>query len=297
MMARLLVGHGVLDDACQLLVAAAFAYGRVQIVLAQAEQARPNLAVAGEPDARARAAEGKRDRSDDAELADSVVKAVAPRGRAGFVGNFVEGCKAGHALQNLFKRHHHIRTPHPALFQRHELDEAHRDLLLAGKTAKGFHLVLVEAAQKHAVDLHRPQPHLPGRANPFQYLLVAALDARDAGKALRIHGVHADGDAPQPSLPQWHGHDGQQMPVGGQRQLRSVALGGAQRGQLADQLQKVVAQQRLAASQANLGDAQADEDPRHAQIVRHAEFGKLGAVLSRAAVHAAVVTSVGDGDS
>src|SRR5579863_4812199 len=53
---------------------------RVQIVVPDREQAGANLAIGGDADAAAVAAERMRDRSDDPNLANAVIEAVTPRG-------------------------------------------------------------------------------------------------------------------------------------------------------------------------------------------------------------------------
>jgi hypothetical protein len=55
---------------------------------------------------------------------------------------------------------------------------------------------------------------------------------------------------------------GQQRAVGGEREFQRLAVHGAQRGQLRDQDLEVLAQQRLAAGQADLVHAMRHELPR-----------------------------------
>ena len=78
-----------------------------------------------------------------------------------------------------------LRRPEAAFFKRHELDEAHDDMFFAGEARKAFNLVVVEAAQQHAVDLERREPGGAGGANARKNLGKAALDARDALECLR----------------------------------------------------------------------------------------------------------------
>ena len=73
--------------------------------------------------------------------------------------------------------------------------------------------------------------------------------------------------------------------------------GGAHARQLGDHLDQAGAQQRFAAGEAHLLDAKRDEDPDHAQIVGDGKLGERRAFDARAAVYAAVVAAVGDGDA
>ena len=87
------------------------------------------------------------------------------------------------------------------------------------------------------------------------------------------------------------------MPVGGERQVERLAGDGAQAGKFADQIDQAAAQQRLAAGEADLFDAEVDEKPDQAQVFVDGEFGILGAVFAGAAVDALVIAAVGDGDA
>ena len=80
-------------------------------------------------------------------------------------------------------------------------------------------------------------------------------------KVARIHGVHADRDAVEPGRLERRGERLQQMAVGGERQVERLARRGAQARQFLHQLDHAAAQQRLAAGEPHLGDAQADKEP------------------------------------
>src|SRR6266567_3451382 len=67
------------DELRQLIVGGSAAHLRVQVVIPDRKQAGANLAVAGDADAAAMSAEGMRHRRNDANLADSVFKPIAPR--------------------------------------------------------------------------------------------------------------------------------------------------------------------------------------------------------------------------
>src|SRR3989441_10154662 len=70
------------DKVPDFIVARTIAQQKAQVMIVLAEEAGAELAVGGEPDARAMAAEGLRDGGDEADLAGSSI------GEAGFAGGF-----------------------------------------------------------------------------------------------------------------------------------------------------------------------------------------------------------------
>ena len=180
--------------------------------------------------------------------------------------------------------------------QRHELNEADNYSLFAREHAKGNNLVFIKAAQQHTIDLHRIEAGAARCPDSCQNAFISVGNAGDAGEAFGIDRVHADGDAIETGVFQRLRDLGQQMAVGSQRNFRLLSLGGAQLSEVANKLHDALAQQRLAAGQANLGDAEANQDARHAQIIGEGQVGVERALVTGAAVDALVVAAVGDGD-
>jgi hypothetical protein len=89
----------------------------------------------------------------------------------------------------------------------------------------------------------------------------------------------------------------EEVAVGGECQVERLAVNGAQAGELADKIDEAAAQQRLAASEANFGDAERDEETDEAEVLVDAEFGILCADFPGSAVNTLVVAAVGDGDA
>ncbi len=89
----------------------------------------------------------------------------------------------------------------------------------------------------------------------------------------------------------------EQMAVGGEGEVERLAGEGAQAGQLLDQFDEAAAQQGFAAGEADLGDAEGDEEADEAEVVFDGEFGILRAHFAGAAVDALVVAAVGNGDA
>ena len=73
-------------------------------------------------------------------------------------------------------------------------------------------------------------------------------------------------------------------------------VGGAQLGQLADEIDHALAQQRLAAGDADFLDSKSDQHARHAQIVGEWQIAIERALVPGAAVNTLVVAAVGDRD-
>ena len=157
-------------------------------------------------------------------------------------------------------------------------------------------MIFVEATQQNAIHLHRVEAGALRRSNARQHAVISVRHARDARKALGIDRIHADADAIEARIFERLRDLGEEVAVGGERNFRLLALESAQLGQIAHEFDDALAQQRLAAGEADFGDAKSDEHARHAQVVVERQFGEGGAIGTSAAVHAAIVTAVGDRD-
>ena len=87
------------------------------------------------------------------------------------------------------------------------------------------------------------------------------------------------------------------MAVGGHSKVERIACRCAHARQLPDQLNDAAPQKRLATSQSDLGNSQANKKPDQAQIFFTGQFRILGSGFARPAIHALVVAAVGDGDT
>src|SRR5271155_2123825 len=70
----------------------------------------------------------------------------------------------------------------------------------------------------------------------------------------------------------------------------------AELGEVANEIDDAFSQQRLAAGEANLGDAHPDQHARHAQVIRERQISVERAFVSGAAIDTLVVAAVGNGD-
>ena len=195
------------------------------------------------------------------------------------------------------ERHNDLRRPQPALFERHELDKTHHNVFFAGEAREALDLIVVEAAQKHAIDLEWRKPRRACCANTLENHRKAARDTRDLLEGRSIHGVHAHCDPVEPRRFERDGERFQQMAVSGQSKVERIACRRTQARQFLNQLNNPAPQERLAASQSHLGDPQADKKPNQPQIFFAGQFRILCSDFARAAIHAFVVAAVGDGDA
>ena len=138
--------------------------------------------------------------------------------------NFYERPVFRHAMQDFIQSDNRLGHPNTIFFERHEFNEAHDHTLVPSKHAEGNNLILIEAAHKHAIDFHRPQSNSPRRTNSRQHIIEPVGYSSDAGEAVRIDSVHADGDATQASILQWLRHLGKEMTVGGDSDVERFAV-------------------------------------------------------------------------
>src|SRR5213075_1757779 len=155
MMARFFPLHHTANKAHQLTIAGAALHHAVEIVVEERKQARADLSVRGDADARAVSAKGMRNRSDDANFSNSIFEGVASRRLAScMLRKRLERLEFGELRHNLIECDHNLGVPNTIFFERHKLDEADDHTLIAGEPAEFDDLIFVEAAQQHAVHLH-----------------------------------------------------------------------------------------------------------------------------------------------
>src|SRR4030095_12484597 len=145
----------------------------------------------------------------------------------------------------LFARNDHFAPPDFAVVERHEFDEADARALLAGEPGEADRLVIVDAANRHAIDLDRAQAGFDRGLNAVQHLrqFVAAREQREAGRRQR---VETDRDALQSRVFEPLRAATQEMRVGGHRQV----LEAFDFGQALDQAFQIASQHRLPARDA-----------------------------------------------
>src|SRR5918996_1453505 len=260
--------------------------------LAAREEARPQLAVGGQADAIARAAERPRHRRDDAHLAPTVEVGealgglVAPADRLDRVEH-LDG------RQDLLLADDGVRPPALVGVERHPLDEAHDDAPLPPERRQVDDLVVVDAPHHDGVDLHGVEPRLLGGGDAVEHV-VELVAARQLDEAVAPQRVERDVDPPQPGGDQVAGHRPQRTAVGGERQVDP------ERRQLADQHRQVRPDGGLAAREPDAVDAEPlDAHPGNPLDLLEREdlvAGQPDHPLFGHAVGAAEVAAIGDRD-
>ena len=204
------------NEISKFRVCAAATGDSVEVVVGLGEEAGADFAVGSEADAAALSAKRLGNGGDNADFADSVVEGVAA-GRFARVGSGKgnHGPELAQAVDHFTDGDNGGGGPEAVFLQRHEFDEADDDAFFAGETGKSRNLLLVEAAQQHAVHLDRVQAGAFGGADSAEHLLEAVGNAGDAGEGRGIDRVHADGDAGESCIFQRLGEIGEQVAVGG----------------------------------------------------------------------------------
>jgi hypothetical protein len=89
----------------------------------------------------------------------------------------------------------------------------------------------------------------------------------------------------------------EEVAVGGEGKIERLPVNGAKAGEFTDEIDEAAAQERLAAGEADLGDAEGDEKADEAEVLLNAKLGILRANFPSAAVDTLIVAAVGDGDA
>ena len=155
------------------------------------------------------------------------------------------------------------------------------------------HLVLVDALERDGVDLD-PEPGLDRGVDAVHHLGEAA-PAGDLRELRGVEGVERDVDAPDPAVGELACEAAELAAVGGEREFAQRA-GREMARHRAEEGHDPLADQRLAAGDAQLLDAEADEGRAEpVELLQRQELG-LGQELHvlRHAVDAAEVATVGD---
>src|SRR5438128_631134 len=157
-----------------------------KVGLVEREQTCPELPLGRHTHAIAVVAEGFADAGDHADVAYAVTEHVTLRG-LDVVGIARFQWEHGiDALEDLACGNNLVVTPLPLRVERHELDEAHADTLLATETREVDDLVVVDPAHDDGVDLDRRQTGMERGIDPRQYPLeLVALGEREEAFALQ----------------------------------------------------------------------------------------------------------------
>ncbi len=195
-------------------------------------------------------------------------------------------------VEDLAARDDAVRRPAAGAADVHVFDEAHFGAELAAELDQIAELVVVHAANHDRVDLEAGREHAM-RSGEAVFHFVERVDAREREEAIAAQRVEAHGDASEPGRLQPVDLIREQDAVRRQREIAKAGL----RRHHRDERRQVAAEQRLAAGEANLVHAEADEDVDKAADLlemQHVLARQPGVVVLRHAVFAAQVAAVGD---
>src|SRR5437762_11352062 len=126
MMARFFPLHHTANKAHQLTIAGAALHHAVEIVVEERKQARADLSVRGDADARAVSAKGMRNRSDDANFSNSIFEGVASRRLAScMLRKRLERLEFGELRHTLIECVPYLGDSNNLLVVRHAIAHAH----------------------------------------------------------------------------------------------------------------------------------------------------------------------------
>jgi hypothetical protein len=293
--ARQLDGDGPLPSAGEFGVAGARAQRPAQVALGPREQAVTHLAVGGQPDPVAAAAERPGHRRDHADLGRAPVHQECLGGGRSTLVRVIggEGELAAQRGENLVRGDHLGPLPAVLRVKRHLLDEAQLIPVVETEPEQWRGLVIVQVSHQHGVDLDRGQASLGGGGQPVEHV-GQPVPARELAERLGPHRVERHVDPVKPRLMQRTGAALEPDGVRRQGDLRARA----QCRRPGDDADQAAPQQRLAAGEPDL--ANAEPLNRHADKPHHLVVGEqLGGrqpvePFGRHAVRASQIAPVGE---
>ena len=309
-MAGPLRGHLADPRGRELVVARAVAEEVAQRPLGPREQAIADRPVRRQPRPVARAAERAGHRRDDADFPAAVGGArslsdarrhipqrrrsiAAGLGRRGQVELLAE------VREDPIGGDHRIAQPLALGAQGHFLDEPQLVAALQAEVQQFHGLVVVVAGHEHRVDLDRRETRGVGGVEAAQHV-VETIPAGQQAVGGRANGIEGDVDAVEAGVGEPGGLGTEKDAVGGQRRVGDAALVGAQGLRGGDDVGQPGAQERLAAGEADLADAQAfDAQGDQADdfvVGEQITAGNPVHALGRHAIRAAQIAAVGDAD-
>jgi len=264
-------------------------------VIFLAEEAGAKFSVGGEANARTVAAERLRDGSDEPDFAGSAIgETIFARGLAAFVRNLHERPAFMDAAVDFRSGNNEIARPMAIRVERHEFDEAHDDAAFAREGGERFDFVIVKATDEDGVYFDRSETGFL-RGVDAVHDGSERFGARDALEFGRVERIETDVDAAQPYGDEAVAAFGQQMAVGGHGEIFDAEL-----METCDVIFNAFADERLATSDADFANAETQKNfgqaikfgPGKNFVVVAIVFG-----IGGAAVDAAEVTAIGDGDA
>ncbi|EKD60276.1 MAG: hypothetical protein ACD_54C00842G0001, partial [uncultured bacterium] len=296
-MAFRLAGNGGADGLVQGGIIGAGPQRRAQVGHVFLTQTHIQLAGAGQPDAVAAFAEIMRQRRDEADALAGFGKPDIAGGATGAVGQIDQREAGCQFCAQIFQRPVLIEPLCLAhIAHRHDLDKGQIVAVAGAPIGEGKQFGFVEAFQRHGVDFYL-QTGFFRRSNAIEHLRKPP-PAGDFGKFRIVQRVNRDVDPLDANRRQIAGVFAQLRAVGGQRQFLQRARLQVPRHRL-EEGQDALAHKRLAAGDAQLFDAHADESgAKPVEFFQRQQIGfrQEGHVFGHA-IGAAEIAAVGDRDA
>ncbi len=279
-----------------------------QVELLRGEQAGPEFALGGQPHSVAVAAERLGDRGNDADprpgavgvAMEATVEIAEPVGGSGTTRrHHLDRMHGIDRRDDLVLTDDLVVQPVTGRVERHELDEADLDVVLAAVVRECDDLVVVDATFDDRIDLDRVESRFLGGSDPVQHVDEFVTPSH-LMELLAIERVEADVHPPEPGLTEATGDETHRGAVRGHREVdRSARM--LELGELVDEHRQMRSNGRLPARQTDALHAVAlDEDPRQPLdlLERHhlGPWQPLHALLGHA-VGASEVAAIGDRDA
>mmetsp|Transcript_125649 Transcript_125649/g.367065 ORF Transcript_125649/g.367065 Transcript_125649/m.367065 type:complete len:314 (+) Transcript_125649:132-1073(+) len=271
------------NDTGNLIVTCTLADGVAEAPPLLPEEAVAQLAVRGQAQPVAAAAEGVGHAGDDAEAPRPAWDAPEARDVVGRVWGQPPGRLPApalevslHGLEDAGLRHQAVGAPAVAV-EGHELQEAHLQGQALREVHEGADLVLVHAPEEDAIDLQRegvlPRYLFERLHDPSMPRLRAAGQQGELGRHER---VQAEVHAPHPGLAQLRQEPLQPDAVRGQAEGQWLRQAGTELPQVLYDAGEVAADRWLPAGEPHLSDAQAHEEAGEApQLLRRQQVTVL----------------------
>jgi hypothetical protein len=250
--ASLLLPDDGVEEIDDFLVGGAVAEQGTQIMLVEAEKARPDFAVSRESESVAVTAKRLSHGGDDPNFAASIAHGPTAGGFGGidrcerFVNKILE------AVENLRGRNNHLAVPATPGIERHEFNKAQHERAILCKSGESLDFVIVDAADDDGIDFDWMKTQFAGGIDAFKSG-KEAVTSRDPLEVFAIEGIETEGDAAKASLAEGLGPRGEEKAVAGHGKITDAGDG----SDAGDELVEIAAQERFPAGETDFIDAEA----------------------------------------
>src|SRR5260370_38965470 len=197
-----LLPHRGRDEVTNFIVRCAATQQRLDVMLLDREQARPQMTLGGQPDPIANFAKGVTDRGNDADPALAAVAKLESRGWGRpRIRDRLERKLAVDLVDDVAARDHAVHRPDAVGIERHELDEADLVALATRELREVQDLVVVAPSHHDHVELDRAEPGIARRRQAAEHP-IERIAAGEVDEPIRVQGIQADVETLEPRRPQ-----------------------------------------------------------------------------------------------